>query len=596
MNIKSYKYKLYASLTESNLKSELDLIKAISDYQRDGSIMGISDADIHELVNHILESRPDRNQMQAEEIKRRFNVQGYNECRLILDVVYYLVGRKWSEDKSKHTIKELAFSEENMWHGFYLGFSMSHEELAALANQIDASDELFLLRCRSMTVDRDLFVDFCRQDLGDNHTNDEIISKISHYNDGSYIELPPGVATLSSIILKEDAHDIWTELLCNLRYFPLQGSIIYSLDTIEQCMTVWEILAKKGYGRFKVVAYLLREQMLKLMVKETEMLERNAQSDQLDKADVEYGQNLLKEWNLKSADNTQRLVKLWVEALGVQETAMWFSNETGRLAGRPAKFVEYDTMVMAAIEKCIKPCVEINSQSIDAADYQTLAFYMKVASERGEKSEVYQELVCRFCKLTYNSRYIPQLKLEEQTFDLLRIIYTCILQSRIDGMSMVMSERYQMEGYQVDWDKAFSSCSADSLWFSVLLLQTEMTGDIDCFWRIIDNLFRCASYERSTVTDYYFMPFYIAEIIVVQIIRDQKDKFESMLINRISNLHFALRVLTANEGVLSEGNKEALRLRCKYEWPLEKELTIKQMQEQTDYLERYLEKVIGEKL
>ena len=55
-----------------------------------------------------------------------------------------------------------------------------------------------------------------------------------------------------------------------------------------------------------------------------------------------------------------------------------------------------------------------------------------------------------------------------------------------------------------------------------------------------------------------------------------------MLINRISNLHFLLRVLTANEGVISKENREALRLRCKYEWPLEKELTIKQMQEQTD--------------
>lgn len=593
MNIESYKYKLYASRTESNLRNELDLMKAISDYEKNDNIMGIGDAGIQELVNHILESRPNRNQMQAEEIKRRFNVQGYDECRLILDVVYYLVGRKWSEDESKHTIKELAFSEEYMWHGFYLGFSMRHEELAALANQIDASDDLFLLRCRSMTVDRDQFVHFCRQELGDNKTDDEIIGKISHYNDGSYIELPPGIATLSSIILKEDALDIWTELLCDLRYFPLQGSIIYSLNTIEQCMEVWEILAKKGYGRFKVVAHLLRDQMQRVMVKETEMLERNAQSDQLEKADVEYGQNLLNEWNQKFDDNIQRLTKLWIDTLDIQETAKWFSNETGRLAGRPAKFVEYDTKVMAAIEKCIKPCVKISSQSIDAADYQTLVFYMKVASEREEKSEVYQELVSRFCKLTYNSRYIPQLKLEEQTFDLLRNIYTCVLQSRIDGMSMVMSERYPMEGYHVDWDKAFRSCSADSLWFSVLLLQTETTGDIDYFWRIIDNLFRCASYERSTVTDYYFIPFYIAEIIVVQIIQDQKDKFESMLINRISNLHFALRVLTANEGVLSEGNKEALRLRCKYEWPLEKELTIKQMQEQTDYLERYLEKVVG---
>jgi len=596
MNLKSYKYKLYASRTESNLRGELDLIRAISDYKRDGSIMGISDASIQELVNYILEFRPDRNQMQTEEIKRRFNVQDYDECHLILDVVYYLVGRIWSEDESKHTIKEFAFSEDNMWHGFYLGFSMNHEKMTELVNQIDASDELFLLRCRSMTVDRDQFVTFCRQELGDNHTNDEIISKISHYNNGSYIELPPGVSTLSSIILKKDALGIWTELLCKLRYFPLQGSIIYSLDTIEQCMTVWEILAKKGYGRFKVVAYLLREQMLKLMVKETEMLERNAQSNLLDKDDMEYGQSLLSEWNRKFDDNSQRLVKQWIEILGVQETAKWYSNETARLSGRPAKFMEYDIKVMAAIENCIKPCVELSNQSISVADYQTLAFYMKVATERAEKKEVYIELVSRFCKLTYNSRYIPQLKLEEQTFDFLRNIYACVLQSGIDSMSMVLTERYPMEGYHVDWDKAFRSCSADSLWFSVLLLQTETTGDIDFFWRIIENLFRCANYERSTVTDYYFIPFYIAEIIVVQIIRDQKDKFESMLINRISNLHFLLRVLTANEGVISKENREALRLRCKYEWPLEKELTIKQMQEQTDYLESYLEKVIEEKM
>ena len=108
MNLKSYKYKLYASRTESNLRGELDLIRAISDYKRDGSIMGISDASIQELVNYILEFRPDRNQMQTEEIKRRFNVQDYDECHLILDVVYYLVGRIWSEDESKHTIKEFA--------------------------------------------------------------------------------------------------------------------------------------------------------------------------------------------------------------------------------------------------------------------------------------------------------------------------------------------------------------------------------------------------------------------------------------------------------------------------------------------------------
>lgn len=96
---------------------------------------------------------------------------------------------------------------------------------------------------------------------------------------------------------------------------------------------------------------------------------------------------------------------------------------------------------------------------------------------------------------------------------------------------------------------------------------------------MVENLYRFANYEKSIVTDYYFMPFYIGEIIVIQIITDQKYAFESMLIDRVSNLHFVLRVLTANDGELSSANKYSLKYRCDKEWVWEKQLISQQLQE-----------------
>ena len=88
------------------------------------------------------------------------------------------------------------------------------------------------------------------------------------------------------------------------------------------------------------------------------------------------------------------------------------------------------------------------------------------------------------------------------------------------------------------------------------------------------------------------MPFYIAEIIAIQIIPDQKDEFEAMMIGRVSNLHFLLRVLTANEGELSKANKAALKFRCDREWYWEKQLISQQLKEQTDYLDEYVRKTV----
>ena len=61
----------------------------------------------------------------------------------------------------------------------------------------------------------------------DNETDeDTIIERISYYNDGSYIELAQDIRALSSILERSEYWNEYYMLLENLRFFPLQGSLI----------------------------------------------------------------------------------------------------------------------------------------------------------------------------------------------------------------------------------------------------------------------------------------------------------------------------------------------------------------------------------
>ena len=118
------------------------------------------------------------------------------------DFAYYEVGRRWSKNKDVHDLKDLEFIEENMNHGFYLGLEIDRDVLSKLTNMVDATNEMFLLKCRSMEVDRERFVQFCQKELRDDIPNKDIIQKINHYNDGANIELPLGTRTLGTILLR----------------------------------------------------------------------------------------------------------------------------------------------------------------------------------------------------------------------------------------------------------------------------------------------------------------------------------------------------------------------------------------------------------
>ena len=88
--------------------------------------------------------------------------------------------------------------------------------------------------------------------------------------------------------------------------------------------------------------------------------------------------------------------------------------------------------------------------------------------------------------------------------------------------------------------------------------------------------------------DQFFVPYYIAELIATQVLEAEKDEFEHKLIERNSSLSFVLRILTANNGQLSEKNKTALKRRVDLEWEWEKKLMIQRKNEMYKVLDKYI--------
>jgi recombinational DNA repair protein RecR len=84
--------------------------------------------------------------------------------------------------------------------------------------------------------------------------------------------------------------------------------------------------------------------------------------------------------------------------------------------------------------------------------------------------------------------------------------------------------------------------------------------------------------------------FYLAELIVLQVLKDEKDAYELYLITNVCNLYHVLRILSANDGDMSDENKQTLRKRVIAEWDYEKKLS-QQYKVQTEFLDGYLKKV-----
>lgn len=592
MYLEDYHEQIYAYWSESNLLSELCLLDAIEKHRKGEYLTDKQSDAFCELVDWIVKERLGPNDLPDEIIGKRFHVRKYEKIITIKNLAFYEVGKRYSKKSSKATLKDFAFFSERMGHGFYLSYKVSKAVLSKMVDNIDGKNESFLDDCRSMHDRRGYFAKYCLNEFQDEMTDAEIIGMMNPYNSGDYIELPLGVYDLSYFLLRDKHYDLYARLLSNLYYFPLQGAVICWVHGLEAVFTIWKELETLNPKRINVIQYLLRDQMLKLLGNEPNQLERNARNEYIQKKDRKLGEQLLKDWINRADKYAKHIVRLSINRFGASDTSVWYSRKKAQLTGRDPKFIKYELAALDKIEKSLKSQLDLTVEMIADKDLDSLIYYAGVAAETDSLSkDFYVELINAICRHVYCDRYVRPLKLDDESFQTMRNVYRCVLKGKVDGIQTMSTYRQTSGNGQNHYSNIFRNAMGDSVWLSIMVLMAEETEDVDYFRKTTGILLKLASFEKSLYNKYYFLPLYIAELIVVQVLNGEKNAFENYLITRASNLHHVLRILLVNNGVLSDDNIKLLKNRVEAEWQYEKSLA-QQFKQPTDYLEEYLKKAI----
>ena len=577
--------------TDSNLQFGLLLADYMCRYESGELFSKEQCAIFDKLVERIIEERPDMNELPDEEIGRLFGTQKYDEQTALKDLAYYQVGKILSGNEEYHTLDYLDFVDENMEHGFYLGFSLSTEVLATLLEDVKTKGDMVVMESRMMNERPKDFYQFCKQRLNEKFSDDEVIATANQYNNGDYTELPGYVSVLGHIMLVQENIDLWAELLCSLRYYPLQGALLHQLHTTDRCMKVIEILEAKECSRKKVLAWLLRSRASHLLVQEWEYLERNAENKDINENDQALAQEELANWKAGVEDTVKNQVGQWIRVFGNAEMSEWYSSKQARVKTMARRFAEYEQRVIGIVGEVLSSVITIDEGMIEGKDLSTLLYYTTLL-ERGKVDKTLSpSLIRAICHQVYHQRYVPDLKLSEDSLVMLRSIYRCLLISGEDGYKLMANERYaddgRIEGYSIDYHIS----RGDSFWMSVMILATEEVGEERWLQEAVHylNVLNNGGFDQ----EYFFTPYYLAEMIVSQVMKDDKDGYEKMLITEMNNLPLALRILSANNGKMSNENKRLLSERKEREWELEKQLNKQKNQGHVAFLEEYMGKVLG---
>lgn len=124
----------------------------------------------------------------------------------------------------------------------------------------------------------------------------------------------------------------------------------------------------------------------------------------------------------------------------------------------------------------------------------------------------------------------------------------------------------------MDLGVAMRTARQESYWLAVLLMSLEETGDEALFDKYIDVLIKDTQFAIDSLTDDVFTPYYVTELLVSQVLTGKKDAFEKRLIKEIPYLVFVIRVLTGNDGEMSDEVKQLMAERIKTDWESERKL------------------------
>lgn len=586
MDIQKYIKNTLCTLTESMLLDRIRLAKTIEEYQRDEFPLEQKDL-FDTYVQMIISERLNRYDFREEDVKRIFRFSSIAKSVLYLNLLYFEAGRCMAVGDDNPTLKKLNTLWDSMDYGFFLSYSLDENDLLKILKQVSAPR--VLKETRSCAGYRNEVYELCEKEIKPGMSDADIIKLISPYNDGAYVELPDYVSLLSYLLIRDEKYDLWVRLLVKLKYFPLQGGIVCDIRTLDDFIGIFQVLNQTKVPHRNVLLYLLRERYFHLISEQPRNLNRSYVflKDNNMKKHAEYCERYLEEFLGIIEAKTLDTFTYFVNQLGLSECSEWYSRKYNQYDDRDERFVAYEKKAVRLIGNVIENLSKPIRWNLTTADIKTLFFYIKQTKTK--------QVTPLRCKLLINALYqrlffednYYQLAINEETFDLLRCSYQCLIYSGVDAIQMLLSLNYTAEGYNSDFQAAARIRKGDSFWLSMLLLGAGEQEDEDLFHRylclLLDRV-RCQSQDSRE----YTMPLYVAELVVTQVLQTEKNRFESYLISNLPHLDMVLITLLPNKGTMEQSVKDLLLQRIDAEWQIESKILRRQHDMNLKVIEEYI--------
>lgn len=583
----SYRERLIAAHFQSDfyVQQRFRLIKEIENYHNgnDGMLQNKKTA-IEELACGIKKESLTRYNLTDEYINEHYGIEKYADSSLISDLAFYCAGCDMLKGKETPSLEYLDYIEENMDGGFFVGYKPSEEALNALLVQLEGKALEIASKSRDIDRQKGALERFCKE-LDSINDEDEIIKQINHYNDGSYMELWGAVGCLAHYLMVDELWDGFYRLLEIMKYFPMQGGVIRILRSAADVEAVIaKVFEKKGR---KSIHYLLRKQWFHLICEEGQILKGNSEIEGLKDEDKSFIADLYKDFENGKPQSVKNVVGIWQQVFGKEELAVWMSDKTSEAHRKHEKYGKPELEVLNLLS------AEINVTGDDVKDFKladkSFAALLTFAETVTDKS-VANPVIVAIADKVFSDRSYPDTLLSEQWFDQVRTIYRCLATSGHDGLKLMLDRRKLLEGFKVDAVLAMQSVRQEAYWLAMLILSLENDGDDSLFQKYVDVLFKDTRYSIQSLTDDVFAPYYVGELLVSQVMTGQKNDYEKRLIEDVPYLVFVIRVLTANQGVMSAEVEKLLTTRIRKEWPLERKLLSQYKSVKIEYYDEFVKR------
>lgn len=585
----------YKSGSEYFIKEKWNLLKAIPLLDNDVYFKENKKELFEKRVKEAISVFPELNLLSAESIQKDFQVKRYEKALTIENLVYYKVGQWYLEQFKCCPKKEtLDLIGHSFHYGFYLGFQIDEKDVDIIINEMSGDKDYILLKAEICSISKDELKRLCEECLTPEMTDEQIISLMSPNNEGSYILLPPSIYIIGDYIIQHGCWYKWNQLIEILFYFPFQDAFICQLRTTDDCLCALKETAGSDYKHKIVIIHLLRERFFHLLYEEYEHLNKLICNEELKKHDKERSiEATYKSWQDGIDGVIKEFFEISINELGLNEMSKWYVKKEVTYRDRPSNFIGN---ILWAIDK-IRPLIQnalINKEmDVSSADFNTLLLFVKEASKQDMSQGYYERLIKQVVRILYSDKFIQPIKLDINGIETYRSLYICLDKSKLDGWQLACMHRINLEGYKTDYSMATKSARGDSIWLSVLSLQIENSHNNGMLREIYNWIIDRTIFDSSIYADNYFSPLYIADLIVNQVLTEEKDAFEMAVIKNIPQLTLVIRLIAENNGEMSETNISLLKHRIGKEWNIERMLLDKNNKKQNDFLEKYVQEILA---